>query len=33
MPEVGDTASLTRTIGAADIERFTELTGDRNPIH
>ena len=33
MPEVGDTASLTRTIGAADIERFTAITGDRNPLH
>lgn len=33
MPEVGDIASLTRTIEAADIERFTEITGDRNPLH
>jgi acyl dehydratase len=33
MPEVGDTASLTRTIEDADIQRFTEITGDRNPLH
>lgn len=33
MPDVGDTASRTRTVEAADIERFTEITGDRNPLH
>ena len=33
MPEVGDTASRTRTVEAADIERFTEISGDRNPLH
>jgi acyl dehydratase len=32
-PHVGATASLTRTIEAADIVRFTELSGDRNPVH
>jgi len=32
-PEVGVTASRTRTVEAADIERFTEMTGDRNPLH
>jgi acyl dehydratase len=30
---VGDTASRTRTVTARDIELFTELTGDRNPLH
>ena len=30
---VGATASRTRTIRARDIELFTELTGDRNPLH
>lgn len=29
----GDTASRTRTVAGRDIERFTELSGDRNPIH
>ena len=32
-PTVGATASRTRTVGARDIELFTELTGDRNPLH
>lgn len=31
--QVGDTASRTRTVTARDIELFTELTGDRNPLH
>jgi acyl dehydratase len=31
--EVGDRASRTRTVSARDIELFTELTGDRNPLH
>jgi acyl dehydratase len=31
--KVGDTARLTRRISARDIELFTELTGDRNPLH
>src|SRR3954453_11002203 len=30
---VGDTASRTRTVRARDIELFTEMTGDRNPLH
>ncbi|HEY7199554.1 MAG TPA: MaoC/PaaZ C-terminal domain-containing protein, partial [Candidatus Dormibacteraeota bacterium] len=30
---IGDTASRTRTVTARDIELFTELTGDRNPLH
>ena len=32
-PVVGETASMSRTIEAADIVRFTELSGDRNPLH
>ena len=32
-PIVGQTASLTRTVTARDIELFTELSGDRNPLH
>jgi acyl dehydratase len=32
-PQVGQTASRTRRIGERDIELFTELTGDRNPLH
>ena len=30
---VGDSATRTRTVRAQDIELFTELTGDRNPVH
>ena len=33
MPRVGETARRTRTVTARDIELFTELTGDRNPLH
>jgi acyl dehydratase len=29
----GDTASRSRTVTTEDIERFTALTGDRNPLH
>ncbi len=32
-PQVGATASRTRAIRERDIELFTELTGDRNPLH
>jgi acyl dehydratase len=32
-PEIGATARRTRTVTRQDIERFTEITGDRNPIH
>lgn len=31
--KVGDKASRTRRVEARDIELFTELTGDRNPLH
>jgi acyl dehydratase len=33
VPTVGDTARRTRRVRAEDIELFTELTGDRNPLH
>ncbi|MGH8944942.1 MAG: MaoC family dehydratase [Acidimicrobiia bacterium] len=32
-PRVGDSASRTRTVTNRDIELFTEITGDRNPLH
>jgi acyl dehydratase len=32
-PKVGDVARRSRTVRAADIELFTQLTGDRNPLH
>lgn len=32
-PTVGDRASLSRTVEDADIVRFTEMSGDRNPLH
>jgi acyl dehydratase len=31
--EVGDTARRSRVVQARDIELFTEITGDRNPLH
>ncbi len=33
MLKVGDSARRTRTVRDHDIELFTELTGDRNPLH
>jgi acyl dehydratase len=30
---VGDSATRSRTVSARDIELFTEMTGDRNPLH
>ena len=33
VPQVGHTARRTRTVTARDIELFTEITGDRNPLH
>jgi len=32
-PEPGQRASLSRAVRAEDIERFTEISGDRNPLH
>ena len=31
--QVGDKAARSRTVRERDIELFTELTGDRNPLH
>ncbi len=33
MPEVGQTAQRSREVTARDIECFTEISGDRNPLH
>ena len=33
MLEVGTVARRTRVVRQADIELFTEMTGDRNPLH
>lgn len=33
MPRAGQTAQRTRTVTARDIELFTEISGDRNPLH
>ncbi len=32
-PKVGDVARRSRVVQARDIELFTEITGDRNPLH
>ena len=32
-PERGASASRSRTTGMRDVEMFTEMTGDRNPVH
>jgi acyl dehydratase len=32
-PAVGQRAERSRTIGARDIELFTAISGDRNPLH
>lgn len=33
MPEVGQTAQRSRKVTSRDIELFTEISGDRNPLH
>ena len=33
IPAVGQAAERSRTIEPTDIERFTEISGDRNPLH
>ena len=33
VPEVGETARRSRVVRAEDIALFTEMTGDRNPLH
>jgi len=33
MPDVGATARRTRRVTSRDIELFTDITGDRNPLH
>ena len=33
VPRVGQTASRSRMVEQSDIERFTEISGDRNPLH
>jgi acyl dehydratase len=33
LPEVGATARRSRRVSERDIQLFTELTGDRNPLH
>jgi acyl dehydratase len=33
VPSVGQTARRSREVTARDIERFTEISGDRNPLH
>ena len=33
VPRVGDRASMSRTVPAEDIASFTDLSGDRNPLH
>lgn len=32
-PTVGATAAPSRTVGADDIDLFTRISGDRNPLH
>lgn len=31
--KVGDSARRTREVEAEDVVRFTEMSGDRNPLH
>lgn len=32
-PSIGETAERSRTVTHEDIQRFTEISGDRNPLH
>ncbi|MPZ51600.1 MAG: acyl dehydratase [Acidimicrobiia bacterium] len=32
-PRIGDVAEMSREVSVRDIEVFTELSGDRNPLH
>ncbi len=32
-PKVGDVAEMSRTVASSDIESFTDISGDRNPLH
>jgi acyl dehydratase len=32
-PAIGATAELSRAVSADDINRFTQISGDRNPLH
>ena len=32
-PAIGATAELSRAVDLDDIERFTQISGDRNPLH
>ena len=33
IPQIGQTAQRSREVTARDIELFTEISGDRNPLH
>jgi acyl dehydratase len=33
MPSIGSIARRSRTVSQRDIDLFTEMTGDRNPLH
>jgi len=33
LPKVGEIATLSKTVSRRDIELYTEITGDRNPLH
>lgn len=33
VPEIGDKAERSRKVSPRDIELFTEISGDRNPLH
>ncbi len=33
MIKIGDSASITKTFSDADVRKFAEISGDKNPIH